>query len=166
MINITGFVTKLILHTSIAALVFGGTALARMEAVTDNDLDTVYARHLFSISVLVKDISFSYSLDNYAYRDTDTGNKLEFGLVNYHNGSGGPVFFDSGVEPITFDTFTINNPPSPAHGKTYFAVNIPEWHQDYHISVENLIFCDIDLGSLDMGNFNSPFSSFFLSLRL
>ena len=138
-----------------------GFALAQMEAIDDAGLASVFGGRSFT--VFAKDISFDYEFDQYAYTDTDTGNKLELNLVVFHDGAGGPVFCDSGDEPMTFDIFTISDPLSPADGRTYFGINIPEWHQDYHIAVENLVFCGTDLGSFDIGNCNKPSTSFYFS---
>ncbi len=159
--NLKTYIFSFIFCFFISALFCPGSAFARMEAVDDARLDTVSAGIGFSF--FVKDITFSWSADKYAYTDTDTGSSVEFNNLTLHDGSGGPVFFDSGDEPLSFDIFTLSNPLSPLFGKTFFAVTVPQWNQLYHTSVDNLVFCDADLGRLDMGNINKPYSACFFS---
>ena len=159
--KLNGVYIRSVVLLFVALAGFYNPVMAGMEPLDDAALDRIKAARGFSL--LVKDVTFSYTLDSYTYTDTDTGNSLALNDLSWHDGAGGPVYFDSGDEAITFDILTINNPAGPIDGKTFFAITIPDWRQDYHISVDHFVFCNTDLGRTDTGNINMPYSAFYFT---
>ncbi len=144
----------------LAVLCVAGSAPAEMEVISDKELNRITAGS-GGLSLLIKDIEFSIEMDSFSYTDSDGSNSIIFNNLQFHDGSGGFVWYDSGEEDITFDIVTIDEPSNPIDGMTLLVVDNPDWHQIYHVSAQNIIFCGTDLGSFDIGNIERPGSLMF-----
>ncbi len=131
-------------------LTASGSAWGEMEVMDDAGLGRVCAAT--GMSLVIKDVSFNYTVDSYTYTDTDTGNSLSLNNISYDDGAGGPAIFDTGDEPITFDLFTINDLSSPMNGATFFAISAHDLRPVLYNSVDNVVFAGVDIGSTRTGN--------------
>jgi hypothetical protein len=135
---------------------------AQMSAMDDSSLERVCAGTGLSFSV--RELTLSLTIDSQVIIDTESNTQLEFKNISLHGGDAGDVFFDSGDnEMITADIFTIDDPFSAINGQSMLAVIFPEWKQNLHISVENVVFAGTDIGSLDIGNIDTPHTEFYFS---
>jgi hypothetical protein len=97
---------------------------------------------------------------------------VKFDNLTLSDGQGGPLLIRTGdvdtngdglMQPLTFDVFTVNDPTSPIYGKSMLALNAPDWLQELAVSADHVIFCDQDLGSMDLGVIHKPSFALYLS---
>jgi hypothetical protein len=92
---------------------------------------------------------------------------IEFKNIVLHGGRSGDllldVLFDSGESFVTADLFTIDDASSLINGQTLLEINVPQWQQNLHLFIENIILAGTDIGSFDMGNIDVPFMDVYLS---
>jgi hypothetical protein len=132
---------------------------AQMISLGDDELAEVEGAA--GVSISIKDVTFDSDIGGIEYTDTDTGNSVEFNNIKVHNGAGGPVYFDSGDTPIVLNVFTVDDPLSPMDGKSIFTYINDDWTQKLTLEVENFVFCDQDLGVLEIGNIDIPNSHYY-----
>jgi hypothetical protein len=135
-------------------------AFARMTPVEDSELAKIEASS--GVSICINSVSFDLSIGGVKYTDTDTGNAIEFNNITGHDGAGGPMTFDTGDSPIILDLFTVDDVSSPIDGRTLFSLVNSDWTQNVYYTVDNLVFCNQDLGSLDIGVIDIPNSYLYL----
>jgi hypothetical protein len=61
------------------------------------------------------------------------------------------------------DILTVADPMSPIDGKSLIAIEAPDWRQQVHLSVENVVFAGQELGRLDVGNIGQSSFHWYLS---
>ena len=92
---------------------------------------------------------------------------IEFKNIVIHGGRSGDLLldavFDSGESFVTADLFTIDDASSLIDGQTLLDINVPQWQQNLHLFIENIIFAGTDIGSFDMGNMDMPFMEMYIS---
>lgn len=162
------FVTFLLI-----VLVHIPVAYSQLQPISDQELSNI--RGQVGIDTWIKDITIDSTIQHYRYTDTDTGNSLELRNISIHGGTmnpvtqatdgkGHPAYFTCVDDAlITYDFFTINDVTSPIDGKTVVHINNPEWLQYLYYTIESVIFCDKDLGYLNIGNIAVPSSYLYMA---
>lgn len=160
--------TCLLFLTLLTPVMAAVPSSAGMKAMGDIELAGISGQ--MGLSLHVKNLSFSLRADSVKYTDTDTGSALEFLDLRVHDGSGGPFYFDSNEDPVTFDCLTVDDPDSPADGTSLVMVKFPNWTQDVYVSAKHLIFCGQELGpdadgldALGIGKIDTPYSCWLLA---
>ncbi|MBN2180256.1 MAG: hypothetical protein JW743_12620 [Deltaproteobacteria bacterium] len=131
------------------------------------------------ISYWIKDFTYDQSIISMKYTDTDTGSSLDLRFITISGGTIDPitstantittdgllhpVYFDSNDSVMTYDIFTISDSSLSVDGQTMLFINRPDWTQYLSFSVGNIVFCDKDLGALDIGNISNPNSYLFIT---
>ena len=132
---------------------------AEMMPLGDDELGEVAAAAGVNIGIL--NVTFDAEVGGVKYTDTDTGNSVEFNNLKVHDWAGNPVYFDSGLTPILLDLLTVDDAESLIDGRSVFTWENNDWTQLLTFEVENFVFCDQDLGSLEIGNIDMPNSHFY-----
>ena len=136
---------------------------ADMQALDDSDMAAIDGAA--GLSIGLGDIAFFLQTDNLSYVDTDTGNRLELDHLTISNGQGGPATFQAGnvdtnndglMSALTLDVLTVSDPQSPVYGKALAVFQALDWLQEVDLHVEELRFCDQELGRLDIGVIHRP----------
>jgi hypothetical protein len=160
--NINKMIRKFIILALLPGIfLFSPGAYAALMAMGDSELDTVQAQA--GLSIMVKDITFTMSMDSFKYVDTDTGNAFELKNVLFNGGptslpnvtniygmtySPSAMWFDSGDQAMTWDVMTIGS--GPIAGKTLFVGAAPTWDEKIYMQASNVVFAGQDLGSLNI----------------
>jgi hypothetical protein len=130
-----------------------------------DDIDMAAIDGTGGLSIGLDNIAFYLQADKVSYTDTDTGNALELGHLTISNGRGEPATIHAGnadvnhdglMSPLTFDVVTISDPLSPAYGKAVTVFQALDWLEEAHLHVEELRFCNQELGRLDIGVIHRP----------
>jgi len=154
---------KTALITSIAFFclaVLSAPAFARLQPMADARLSQVCGRS--GIDLGLGNVSIYVNTGTVRY-DASDGGYAEFANLSITNGQGGPLTFNTGAEPVTFDAFTVNDPASPINGKSMLALKAPDWLQEIAVSSDHFIFCGQDLGAMDFGIIHKPSYALYLS---
>jgi len=127
----------------------------------DAELSEVIAAS--GVSIFYKDITWDLSIDSYKIGDSGGDDFIELNNFYAHDGTGGSVYYDSGESPTTIDIFTIDDPTSPMDGTTLSAIVTPTWDQDLSYTAENVVFCNQEIGRIDLGPIHRPYSHFYFT---
>lgn len=138
-----------IIFISLCLILFANSALGRMEALTDGDLDSVSAQS--GISIFIQNVDMDIGVDSLTIYDATP----ERNTIAFENISMLGTTFDT-ISPITFDVFTIDDSTHPMNGETFCLQEASDWDQMVDIDVGNLVFCDQDIGSLYLGTIKKP----------
>ena len=108
------------------------------------------------VSIGMSGTKFHLDVGSIAISDTDNGNWLE--LRNFHvdDGAGGYFSFDTGSTPITIDVGS-----DPATGWTAVHLVLTQFTQPRTYTIENLIFCNQDIGRLQIADVTNPAELYF-----
>jgi hypothetical protein len=147
-------------------------SFASLSVLDDDEMAEISGQT--GINIWIKDFTYDQSIVSLMYTDTDTGNSLDLRFITVSGGTINPitsvtdgmvhpVYFDANDSFISYDIFTVDDPALPIDGKTMLYINNPDWTQYLYYSVGNIVFCDKDLGALEIGNIANPNSYFFLT---
>jgi len=140
--------------------VLSAPAFARLQPLADAQLSHVCGRS--GIDLGLGNVSIYFNTGTVRY-DASDGGYAEFANLTITDGQGGPLTFNTGAEPLTFDASTVNDPASPINGKSMLALKAPDWLQKVYFHADRFIFCGQDLGAMDLGVIHKPSYALYLS---
>lgn len=141
--NIKQFQT--ILYFIIIISCLASIAKAEMQSMDDKELSQITAQAGVKIFV---DAAVQYNADSIKFSDTDTDSPdwLEFKGFSLDDGAGGQYLLRTPIDdPVTINVATNSS------GKTYTDLNFSQLYSNpKYIHADSLVFCEKDLGSVDI----------------
>ncbi len=144
--------TGLIIFSCVTCLVLlPDLSRAQMCQVDDEDLSGVTAQA--GINYVIGGSQLRVTRDSYSFSDTDhtPHNWMEFNNFTIDDGEGGYFSMDT---PFSYDEWTYNtiDVATTEEGDSRIFMNLSTWVEPRTITVGNFVFCDQDLGSIQLSN--------------
>lgn len=131
------------------------TAKAKMEALSDEDMEAVSAQS--GVSVMIVDYQFDWVAGHLTLYDSDYNATIDpYDGVLLFTGItllGGIVETN---ETITWDAYTIDDASHPMDGQTFTLWQSPDLYQHLNLSVDDVLFCGQSVGQMAIENFITP----------